>query len=418
MTATPPRVLIVTEHASFRFGGEAILPAHYFKGLRDRGVECWLITHERTRPELDAAFANDRDRITYVPDTRLVKTLYRLSKPLPDRLSYFTLGWLIRLLNQRTARKIARRLVAEHRIDVVHQPIPVSPKEPTLLHTLGAPLVIGPMNGGMHYPPNFTHYDRLAVRLFGRAAAALAPLLHAIMPGKRRAAMLLVANDRTRAALPIKHPRIETLVENGVDLRLWQPRSYPADAAPAAPTRFLFAGRLIRLKGVDLLLEATRLVRDRGQSIHLEIAGDGPLRADLERKAAALNLTDTVTFAGWVDQAALASRMAAADVFVLPSLHECGGAVVLEAMATALPTIALDWGGPADYLDTETGLLLPPAPRGRLIASLADAMTALATDPARRRTMGEAARRKVEREYDWNQKIDRILACYAAAGGK
>jgi len=418
MTATPPRVLIVTEHASFRFGGEAILPAHYFKGLRDRGVECWLITHERTRPELDAAFANDRDRITYVPDTRLVKTLYRLSKPLPDRLSYFTLGWLIRLLNQRTARKLARRLVAEHRIDVVHQPIPVSPKEPTLLHTLGAPLVIGPMNGGMHYPPDYAHYDRLAVRLFGRAAAALVPLLHAIMPGKRRAAMLLVANDRTRAALPIKHPRIETLVENGVDLRLWQPRSYPADAAPAAPTRFLFAGRLIRLKGVDLLLEATRLVRDRGHSIHLEIAGDGPLRADLERKAAALNLTDTVTFAGWVDQAALASRMAAADVFVLPSLHECGGAVVLEAMATALPTIALDWGGPADYLDTETGLLLPPAPRGRLIASLADAMAALATDPARRRTMGEAARRKVEREYDWNQKIDRILACYAAARGK
>ena len=418
MTVPPPRVLIVTEHASFRFGGEAVLPAHYFKGLRDRGVECRLITHERTRAELDAAFAGDRDRVTYVPDTRLVKTLYRLSKPLPDRLSYFTLGWLIRLLNQRTARKIARRLVTEHRIDVVHQPIPVSPKEPTLLHTLGAPLVIGPMNGGMHYPPDFTHYDRAAVRLFGRAAAALVPLLHILMPGKRRAAVLLVANDRTRAALPINHPRIETVVENGVDLRLWRPRSYAAETAADAPTRFLFAGRLIRLKGVDLLLEATRLVRDRGHSIHLEIAGDGPLRADLEAQCKALYLTDAVTFAGWVDQAALAARMAAADVFVLPSLHECGGAVVLEAMATRLPTIALDWGGPADYLDTETGLLLPPAPRGRLIASLADAMTALATDPARRRALGEAARRKVEREYDWNHKIDRMIDLYARAIGK
>ena len=98
------RVLIVSEHASFRFGGEAVLPAHYFKGLRERGVECWLITHERTRKELDEVFAADRDRIVYVPDTWAVKTLYRLGKPLPDRLNYFTFGYGIRILNQLAAR--------------------------------------------------------------------------------------------------------------------------------------------------------------------------------------------------------------------------------------------------------------------------------------------------------------------------
>ena len=50
--ATTPRVLIVSEHASVKFGGEAILPWHYFRILRRRGVEAWLVVHERTRDEL------------------------------------------------------------------------------------------------------------------------------------------------------------------------------------------------------------------------------------------------------------------------------------------------------------------------------------------------------------------------------
>jgi glycosyltransferase involved in cell wall biosynthesis len=406
--------LIVCEHASFRFGGEAVLPAQYFKGLRERGVECWLITPERTRGELDEVFAGERGRIAYVPDTWAVKMLYRLGKGLPDRLNYFTFGYGIRILNQLAARRVARRLVREKGIDVVHQPIPVSPKEPTLLRRLGAPLIIGPMNGGMNYPPAFRHYDSWLMRGFQRVGRFLSPVFHWVMPGKREARVLLVANERTRGALPRCRGEVMELVENGVDLELWKVEDREGGGGPVV---FLFAGRLVRLKGVDILIDAVAKVGGRAE-IRVEIVGDGSIRSELEAQARGLGLGEVVRFVGWVSQKELAGRMAGADVFVLPSLHECGGAVVLEAMACGKPTIAVRWGGPADYLDESTGVLLEPGGREMLVEELAEAMVGLANDAERRRALGRAARGKVEREYSWRGKIEVMMGVYRRVEGR
>src|SRR5579871_4629468 len=95
-----PRVLIVAEHASAKFGGEAILPLHYFRVLRKRGVEAWLIVHSRTRDELTALFPNDLDRIHFVPDTKCHRLLNRIGKGLPGHLRHFTIGFLARLSSQ------------------------------------------------------------------------------------------------------------------------------------------------------------------------------------------------------------------------------------------------------------------------------------------------------------------------------
>jgi glycosyltransferase involved in cell wall biosynthesis len=122
-----------------------------------------------------------------------------------------------------------------------------------------------------------------------------------------------------------------------------------------------------------------------------------------------------VVFHGFVPQSALPARLAAVDVLVLPSLYECGGAVVLEAMAMGLPVLATAWGGPADYLDPSCGILVPPAGRVELIAGLRDGMIELARSPARRRALGAAAWAKVRAEFDWQKKVDRILDIYREA---
>ncbi len=132
------RVLILAEHASARFGGEAMLPLQIFRGLRRKGVDAWLVVHARTRPELETLFASELDRIQFIPDTLAHRLLHRLGCGLPDRLGYISTGLLSRLLTQWMARRIARRLVTDHAIDVVHQPIPVSPREPSLIHGMGA----------------------------------------------------------------------------------------------------------------------------------------------------------------------------------------------------------------------------------------------------------------------------------------
>jgi len=412
-----PRVLIVSEHASTRYGGEAVLPWHYFRILRRRGIDARIIVHSRTRNELLALLPDEAGRMYFLPDTNLDKTAARLGEYLPSQISYMTLGYMSRLSTQRAARKLARRLVAEHRIDVVHQPIPVSPREPSLMHGLGAPVVMGPMNGNMSYPPAFVQRGKLKIQESVVSVGRLAShLLNRLMPGKLRASALLVANERTRVALPKGVTgEVITLVENGVDLEVWTP--LPPASGADRPARFVFLGRLIELKAVDLLLDAFAQVR-APLPPHLEILGDGSMRAALEERARRLGLGDRVQFSGWQPQTECARRLREADVLVLPSIHECGGAVVLEAMACGLPVIATAWGGPMDYLDASCGILVPPDSPEALVSGLVEAMTRLAHDPGLRAALGRAGRERIDREFDWEVKVDQMLAIYRRAAAR
>src|SRR3984957_15800377 len=234
-------VLIVAEHASLKFGGEAALPVHYYRILRRREIPVWLVVHERTRSELESLFPLDRDRIVFVPDTKAHIFLWRLGQRLPDRISGFTTGFLLRYLTQIAQRRAIRRLVREQAISVIHQPIPVSPKEPSWIFGMNVPVIIGPMNGGMDYPPGFRKLQSGTERLALATGRRLADLMNALMPGKRRAAMLLVANERTRSALPRGVcNNVVMLVENGVDLALWSAPHSPAKDFASAAARFVF----------------------------------------------------------------------------------------------------------------------------------------------------------------------------------
>jgi len=281
------------------------------------------------------------------------------------------------------------------------------------MRDVGAPVMIGPMNGGMTYPPAFRNFQNRAVAALMKAGRCVADLMNRVMPGKLRAETLLVANPRTLGALPRgTRGRVITLSENGVDLSLWKSRPTSRPAPPAAsPTRFVFAGRLIDWKVVDILVEAFAHVLKQVPAT-LDIIGDGARRASLEEMAHNLAISPQVTFHGWVPQTQCARILSDSDVFVLPSLYECGGAVVLEAMASGLPVIATKWGGPVDYLDPSCGILVEPTSRADFVKGLAAAMLELATNPDRRTRMGEAGRRKAAAEFDWQRKVDTILEIY------
>ena len=409
---TDLRVLIVADHASAQFGGEAILPLHYFRVLRQRGVETWLVVHSRTREELTERFPAELNRLHFIPDTRLHRFIDRVARRLPKAARHFTARWLLRLLTQFLARRVARRLVREHRIDVVHQPTPVSPRESSILYDLGAPVIIGPMNGGMNYPSGFGKSRSGGGTRFIRMARPLSALVNRALPGKLRADVLLVANERTRQALPhAAGAKVIVLPENGVDLSLWAPRQRLEGGQGA---RFIFSGRLDDWKGADMLIEAFHgAVAQIGAT--LDIIGDGPERPRLERLIRDLGLEESIKLLGWQPQDQAARIIREHDVFVLPSIYECGGAVVLEAMASGLPVIAAAWGGPADYLDDACGILLAVRNRQQLIADLREAMLRLAQSPQLRLQMGRAGRQRVIESYDWERKVDQILDIYREA---
>lgn len=412
-------VLIVAEHASASFGGEAALPLHYFRVLLARGASVWLVTHARVRPELMALFPQAMDRIVFVEDRRLHRCMHRLGDRLPARVAYFSTGFVSRLSTQLEQKRLARELVLQHGIQVVHQPMPVSPREPSMLFNLGAPVVIGPMNGGMEYPVAFQPRKVRWVAKLVSLVRATAGLINRVMPGKLQAEALLVANERTRLALPLglgNHAIV--LPENGVDLSLWQRADTPTAGSSTTVPTFVFMGRMVDWKAVDLLLCAFDQ-SSREAPMSLTLIGDGPESPDLReqaRKQGRLGMKEgeagKIFFAGWQSQATCADMLRRGQALVLPSLLECGGAVVLEAMACGLPVIATAWGGPLDYLDERCGILVPPKSRASLIDGLAQAMRTLATDAELRRRMGAAGRAKVQREFDWEQKVDVMLDLY------
>ena len=427
-------VLIIAEHASLNFGGEAALPLHYFRVLRNRGIEAWLIVHARTKTELQARFPEDIDRIYFIPDTLWHRLLFKIARLLPHRISFFTFGFLLRLLTQILQCDLAKQIIKDKKIDIIHQPIPVSPKDPSMLFDLGVPIVIGPMNGGMNYPPAFQKMEGRFVQVGVSFGRALSSFMNVVIPGKLKATTLLVANERTKESLPSSVREVSTieLVENGVYLSLWkkdvsQKKELKEENFQKKDqqnlTRFVFIGRLVDWKAVDLLLMAFKQVLEKIPA-RLDIIGEGDQKANLEEIARNLGLISPsnelnfdhsqakLRFLGWLSQADCAKQLQESDVLVLPSLYECGGAVVLEAMALSLPVIATNWGGPADYLDDSCGILVNPDSREGLIDGLATAMFDLANSPELRQSMGKAGVEKVVNFFDWDKKGEKILEIY------
>jgi glycosyltransferase involved in cell wall biosynthesis len=95
---------------------------------------------------------------------------------------------------------------------------------------------------------------------------------------------------------------------------------------------------------------------------------------------------------------------------VLPSLRESGGNALLEAMATGLPIITVNWGGPGEYITDECGIRVNPSTPEAFVADMGKAMVRLAQDKELRRQMGEAGTRRVRTCYfDWDAKTGKIL---------
>ena len=206
-------------------------------------------------------------------------------------------------------------------------------------------------------------------------------------------------------------PRSEgkvAIVHCGVDPAAFAPVERTTDG----PLRIVAVGTLHEVKGQVHLIEACRLLTERGVAVTCRFIGDGPDREALQNRIDEYGLGDRVVLAGRMTTDGVATELATADVLVAPSVPTKGGkregipVVLMEAMSTGLPVVASRLSGiPELVTDGVSGLLVAP---GDALA-LADALADLATDPALRRRLGIAGRDTVLREFD----VDRNAAALA-----
>jgi glycosyltransferase involved in cell wall biosynthesis len=192
------------------------------------------------------------------------------------------------------------------------------------------------------------------------------------------------------------------------------PERYGTAPRPSYGQRVLFVGRLDAVKGGPLLLEAFAAARGIHPDATLDIVGDGVERTRLEGRARDLGLDGAVTFHGYLSQEAVARRMEAADMLVLPSFAEGVPVVLMEAMASRIPVIASRVAGVAELVeDGVSGFVVPPAD----LATLTDRLGALLADPALCARMGERGRAKVEAEFDVAQEAVWLAEVMGGADG-
>ena len=194
----------------------------------------------------------------------------------------------------------------------------------------------------------------------------------------------------------IGRPEQFAVVPSGVPTRAVRAAAPPRAEARAglglSPAAFVIAGvgRLVPVKGFDLLVTALAEVAARVPSTHVVLIGSGAEQEALRARASELGVADRLHITGSVTD--VAARLAAADVLAAPSRNEGMGRVLVEAMALGLPVVGTRAGGIAEVIDEECGLLVPPDDA----SALAEALVELGLDVARRAKMGAAARPRAE----------------------
>jgi len=169
----------------------------------------------------------------------------------------------------------------------------------------------------------------------------------------------------------------------------------------------LSTGRLAPEKGLEDLLEAASLLRRMGQSFRVVLAGDGPLRAQLERLAKDLGVSDHVTFLGYRED--IPDLLAACDLVALPSLREGLSIALLEAMAAGKPVVATSIGSNVTVASqAEMALLVPPCDP----QALAEAILRCGQDPALRTRLGNNARHVFESRYTEQRMLNAYRKAY------
>jgi len=195
------------------------------------------------------------------------------------------------------------------------------------------------------------------------------------------------------------------VIPNGLSADQFQKRS----RSPRPPRKVIVVANLRQEKGHDVLVDAAVTVLAQFPDATFEIVGGGPELQQLIARAESLRIRHAFAFQGHCED--VPARLAAADIFVLPSRSEAFPNAVLEAMAAGLPIVASGVGGILELVDHgRTGLLAPAGDP----AALADRLMTLMANPALGSTLGAAAHAEAESRYSFDRMVASFDALYCS----
>ena len=412
------RVLLIAEAANPELASVPLVDWSHAEAL-SRVVRTHMVTQVRNREAILRKGWREGVDFTAIDSERVAAPAYKIGNLLPG-------GWTTRMaITALTYRYFEHLLwkrfgpeLAAGRWDIVHRLTPMSPTVPSIigkrLAKLGVPFVIGPLNGGVPWPKEFD-----AARRAEREWLSYVRDAYKLMPGyratRKHATAIICGSKATLEQVPswCRH-RCHYMPENAIDPVRFSKR---VDGDVRLPLRVAFVGRLVPYKCPDLLIEAAAPLVREGKVV-LDIIGDGPLMPRLKAMVAELGIEQGVRLDGWIQHDRLQDRLVESDVFGFPSIREFGGGVVLEAMALGLVPVVIDYAGPGELVDDQTGFRVPMAARADLVLAFRATLAKLASAPESIRPMGRSAASAVLDRFTWDRKAEQVAEIYQALDGQ
>jgi glycosyltransferase involved in cell wall biosynthesis len=292
--------------------------------------------------------------------------------------------------------------------DVVLRLLPVSAVRPSpfafFLRNGPIPFVIGPVNGGLPWPPGFAQAKKSKQWIAGLR------VLYRFMPFARstytRAAAIIAGSSHSYAEFAAFREKMFFLPENGVDRSRC---SRGASSLRAAKLELIFLGSLIPLKACDLAVRgsASLLKEDLAR---LTIVGDGPERQRLEELTRSLGVDKSVSFYGFLKHDAAMQRLRSSDILVFPSVRDFGGGVVFEALSLGVVPIVADFGGPGDVVQPRVGCKVRLTNEADVVLQIEQILRTFAQDRDRLERLKEQAVAYAIDYLSWDAKAQAITS--------
>jgi glycosyltransferase involved in cell wall biosynthesis len=314
------------------------------------------------------------------------------------------------------AFRVACQLESEVGFDLVHQLNMQGYREPGYLWKLDKPFVWGPVGGTANVPLRFASVlgpreflyhlvkvtiNNLQLRHHPRVGKALA-----------RADGFVTSTSDTRAAfLKVRGKDSVVIQDTGPDTEP-APLGREREGQGAGILRLAWSGLHVSRKALPIVLRA--VARLDSVRWHLEIVGEGPMTGRWRALARNLGVDSHCTWHGWLPKREATKVVAAADLFVYPSLHEANPTVVMEALSSGVPVVCLDHCGMADVVTAECGVKVPVGTVNEVVAQFAEAIDRLARTPEERRRLSEGAIQRAA-DFSWDTKVRKMLEVYEKA---
>jgi glycosyltransferase involved in cell wall biosynthesis len=278
----------------------------------------------------------------------------------------------------RAWRQLRHRIFAGE-FDVVLRLIPMAAVLPSpfayFLRNGPIPFVIGPLQGGLPWPPGFSQLENQREWIAGfRDLYRFMPFAKSTY---RHATAIIVASSQTYSEFPEYPDKLFFVPEPGISDSVCSSDS--RNPEPGAKLELIFVGGLVPRKACDLALRGSAPLL-RSNLARFTVVGDGPERKRLEDLVKSLGIENAVTFCGWVSHPEVFSRMRSADVFVFPSVRDNGAGVVFQALACGAVPVVADFGGPGDIVHKDVGYKVPMTNERDIVSQIERILADLASD--------------------------------------